>query len=89
MKTVAERAVAHEVNRLLGDDQQWRVVALVATYKRPTDGERECHIANAVGMRTKECTLDYVMLIRRLRSLADELERIARGEQPLPPQEGC
>jgi hypothetical protein len=88
MRTTAESAVASEVTRLLGDDKEWRVVALLATYKRPSDGERECHIASAVALRSKECALDYAYLIGRLRTLANELEDVALGRRPMPQQEG-
>lgn len=88
MRTPAESAVAAEALRLLGDNTKWRVVAVIATYKKPSDGELDVNITNAVAMRSKEAALDYVMLIKRLRTLADELEQVAKGERPLPPQEG-
>lgn len=79
--------LAAEAERLLGKTTGWNVIALIATYKRPEDTRGEGHIANVVAMRSKDDALDFVMLIERLRTLASELEQVARGERPLPPQE--
>lgn len=89
-RSPAEAEVAAELTRLLREGGKWRTGALLLSYKRETDGPRECHIANAVMMESKEHALDMAYLIGRLRSLADELEQTFRGERPLPeqPKEG-
>lgn len=87
-RTEAEKLVAEEVARVLGEGKRWRAAVLIVSYKRPTDGERDVHLANAFAMRNKEAALDVVMMIKRLRTLADELDQVVRGERPLPEQEG-
>lgn len=87
MRTKAENHVG-AVARELVEQGGYGVVAIVATYREPGSGERDRRLANAILMSGPEAALDAVMLIRRLRTLADELEATVRGQRPLPPQDG-
>ena len=85
-KTEAERLVTRTLRDLL-TDSPYRVGALLLTYP-PTEPGMDCRIAQAVmlGNVTAAHTLDGVILVRALRGLADELEKVFAGHQPLPAQ---
>lgn len=90
--TRVEKFCANEVKRLIADDTEWRSATVIVTYKLAVDGPREVRIGNAIGLKAKtpeqieDAALDLVQLIKRLRSLADELEEMADGRRPLPEQ---
>lgn len=81
--TPAERRVMAELARLLGPETGFRAGVLVLTYKRDP-AEEGLNFASTIQVAGKDAALDAVMLIRRLRMLADELEAVVKGRQPLP-----
>ena len=81
--TPAELRIHAELARLLAPDTGFRAGVLVLTYKRDPAAEG-LNFATTVQMTGLDTALDVVMMIRRLRGLADELEAVVKGQAPLP-----
>lgn len=84
--TSAQMFVHAELAKLLAPGSRWRAGAIILSYRTEAASDRECNIANAIGMQNEGCALDIVMLIKRLRGLANELEEVVQGKRPLPAQ---
>lgn len=77
--TTAQRYVIRELNRVIGSGS-FRTGVLLLSYPSEVPGD-DCRFVHAVAMRqlTAESALDLVMLIRRLRVLADEVQATVDG----------
>lgn len=87
-QTPAEARVAEAMSRVLTPESGWRSALLLCTYRRPGTSDRDVSMTHAIGMQTPLAALDVVMMVRRLRLLADELEAFLPGAGPLPKTEG-
>jgi hypothetical protein len=61
---------------LFSEENDYRVGVVVLSYRLPGAGEREVSFAHASGMRAADGTLDFVLLAKTLRQIADNLDRV-------------
>jgi hypothetical protein len=78
-RTIAESYIATELQRLLPESGRYRVGALLLTYAG--EGPRDRQVSSGVALQSVdiEAGVDLLFLVKRLRSLADELDRMILG----------
>jgi hypothetical protein len=81
VRTPAEARVAAALRGILTEASGWKAGVLLLTYRRPDAASDEVSMAHALGLVSLESALDVVMMVRRLRMLADELEQFVQGKQ--------
>lgn len=74
--TEAARFAQEVVTKLLQPGSKYGGAAVLLTYREPGSDERARRIASALGLAGVENAADLVILIHRLRSLADELQAL-------------
>lgn len=88
-RTAAQIEVEAVLGRLLfSPGTQWRAAAVICSHRREGDAEGDVSIANAIGMADSGAALDVVILVRRLRGLADELEEVIHGKRAIASSSG-
>ena len=87
-RTTAEKYVIDELGGFLSGDQPYRVGFLLLSYADPGDGQSRIAGGLAMNEVNVGSAIDLVMMIKRLRGLADELDGIVAGRRPLPVQGG-
>lgn len=85
--TDAQHFIIERLRGMVGGKQPYRTGVLVLSYPATESGQ-DCRIASGIVMAeaTKESALDIVLLVRRLRGLADELEATVEEKLPIPDQ---
>lgn len=59
---------------LLSGDSDYRTGLVVLSYRRPGAGDRDVSFAHASGMRSADGALDFVLMAKTLRQIADQLD---------------
>jgi hypothetical protein len=85
-RTKAEKCITVIAESLVGNEYGAAVV--MVTYRAEGMDECERRMASVVMMGGVSAALDVVMLVRRLRDLATELEETIAGKRPMPKREG-
>ncbi len=68
---------------LLSGENDYRTGLVVLSYRRPGAGESDVSYAHATGMRGEEGAIDFVMMAKVLRQIADQLDGYVKNPASL------
>lgn len=68
---------------LFTEPNDYRAGVVVLSYRRPGAGERDVSFGHAALMRTSDGAIDFVLMSKTLRELADQLDAVVSDPKKL------